>query len=180
MIRRLVFTLIIFIVFQAGSTFASSEMQTDRALEIQAAFLIKFCSYVTWPKEHFSTPESPVIVGILGRDPFGSKIDKIARSSRANGRNIEIRRFTDSSSIGQVHILFIAPSEADQLRKIASEISLRSVLLVSNIPGFLDSFGMVNFVIISKKIRFDISRTNSENAGLMISSKLLSVARKVE
>jgi hypothetical protein len=180
MIRRLVFLPIIFILFQASSISASSEMQSGRALEIQAAFLVKFCSYVTWPEERFSTPESPVIVGIIGRDPFGSKIDKIARSSRAGERNIEIRRCTDISSVGRVHILFIAPSETDRLQKIVSDIPANSVLLVSNIPGFLESSGMVNFVVVSQKIRFNISRTNSENAGLMISSKLLSVAHEIQ
>jgi len=180
MIRRLIFLPIIFILFQANSISAFSEMQSSRALEVQAAFLIKFCSYVTWPEERFSTPESPVVVGIIGRDPFGSKIDKIARSSRAGGRNIEIRRCTDISSAGQFHILFIAPSEADRVHEIVSEIPASSVLLVSNIPDFLDFSGMVSFVIVTQKIRFDISRTNSENAGLVISSKLLSVAHEIQ
>ncbi len=180
MLRRLVFLPIIFILLQAGSISASSEMQSGRALEIQAAFLIKFCSYVTWPEERFSTPGDSVIVGILGRDPFGSKLDKIARSSRAGERNIEIRRFSEPDSLGQVHILFIAPSEVARLHKIVSEIPDSAVLLVSNVPGFLESFGMINFVLVAKKIRFDISRTNSEKAGLTISSKLLRVAHEIQ
>jgi len=180
MLRRLALLPIFFILLQANTIAASSEIQSDKAMDIQAAFLIKFCSYVTWPEGSFSNPEDPVIVGILGRDPFGSKVDNIARSFKADGRNVEIRRFKYSASLGPAHILFISSSEAAQMSQITSELSGDPVLLVSNIPNFLEYSGMVNFLIVGKKIRFNISRTNSQKAGLTISSKLLRVAHEVK
>jgi len=155
---------------------AYGEVQSARALEIQAAFLVKFSSYVKWPAGTFSSSDSPVVIGIFGRDPFGSIIDKIARSYTTNGRRVEIRRCTDIVLLCTCNIVFITPSAMGEMDKILTAVSGQSILLVGDSSGFLDNGGMMNFVMVRKKIRFDISKTNSDRAGLEISSKLLKVA----
>lgn len=155
------------------------EVQSARALEIQAAFLVKFSSYVKWPNSAFSTPEAPIVIGIFGRDPFGSIIDQIARSYTTNGRRVEVRRCSDPVSLCNSHIVFVAPTATAQMKEIIAALSGRSVLLVGNSPRFLARGGMINFVTVGEKIRFDISKTNSDRAGLEISSKLLKVAHAV-
>lgn len=159
---------------------AHGEVHSARALEIQAAFLVKFSSYVKWPKGTFSTPESPIVIGIFGRDPFGSTIDKIARSYTANGRHVEIRRCHDLASLCTSHIVFVAPAARVQMKEIMVALSGRPVLFVGNYPEFLDRGGMINFVMVGKKIRFDISKTNSDRSGLEISSKLFKVAHAIK
>ncbi len=180
MLRRLLFLSIIFLLLQTNTIAVSGEIQSARAIEIQAAFLVKFSSYVKWPKESFLNPADPVIIGILGRDPFGSTIDKIARSFHTNNRSVEIRRFNDIGSLHRVHILFIPSAEIGKMNDINSALSNYAVLLTSNAPGFLEQSGMINFIMVNKKIRFNISRTNSQKAGLEISSKLLRVAHKIQ
>lgn len=172
--------MMVFVFLQINTTSARGELQSSRAMEIQAAFLIKFSSYVKWPKEAFSDSADPITVGIFGRDPFGSTIDAIARSFNANGRNVEVRRFKDPAAIHQSHILFIPASEMEKMNEITAALAGHSVLLVSNSSGFLDKSGIINFVMVGKKIRFNISRTNCQKMGLEISSKLFSVAHKIQ
>ena len=38
---------------------------------------------------------------------------------------------------------------------------------------------MINFVVVDDKVRFDVALARAEQAGLRISARLLSVARKV-
>ena len=180
MLHRLFFLIIIFILLQANAVSAAGEIQSARATEIQAAFLIKFSSYVKWPEGTFPDPDDPLIVGIFGRDPFGSTVDKIVRSFKANGRDVEVRRFKDPASLRRVHILFIPSSEIERMDKIMAALSGRSVLLVGNSPGFLEQSGIINFVMIGKKIRFNICRENYQKVGLVISSKLLTVAHEIK
>ncbi|MBU1454527.1 MAG: YfiR family protein [Proteobacteria bacterium] len=180
MFHKLFFFLIFSIFLQMNTISAYGELQSARAMEIQAAFLIKFSSYVKWPEEAFADARAPVTVGIFGRDPFGSAIDEIARSFNANGRNVEVRRFKDPPAIRQSHILFIPASEMERMDEITAVLSGRSVLIVGNSPGFLNKSGIINFVMVGKKIRFNISRTNCQKMGLDISSKLLSVAHKIQ
>ncbi len=158
---------------------ARSEIKGARAKEIEAAFLLQFSKYVKWPESSFSGSDAPVIVGILGRDPFGSVLDKIARSAKPNGRNVLIRRFDDLGSIRNSHILFVASSQVELMEKIREVLGDQPILLVGDSQDFL-KFGIVNFVMVDKKIRFNISRDNCKKSGLKISSKLLKVAHRVE
>jgi len=157
----------------------SDEVQTARALEIEAAFLVKFSSYIHWPKQAFSSPDAPLVIAIFGRDPFGSIIDSIARSYVMHGRNIEIRRCENVKNLCGSHIVFVAASAMGRMEEITSSARERPVLLVGNAPDFLARGGMINFVVVRNRIRFDINIKNSHQAGLEISSKLLKVARSI-
>ena len=149
------------------------------AKEIQAAFLVKFTAYVTWPAGTFADPDSSLIISIHGRDPFGTTIDNIARSYSSNGRNVEIRRCPNMDKSCSGNIIYIVPSGTDKGPSPLSVANSSAALLVGNEPKFLERGGMINFVKVGRKIRFDISKTNINKAGLEISSKLLNVARAI-
>jgi hypothetical protein len=168
-----------FLLLQITIMPAQADVRSDRALEIQAAFLVKFTSYVKWPPGTFSRPDAPVVIGIFGRDPFGSVIDTIARSYTTSGRYVEIRRCTDLVLLCTCNIIFVAPSAMVRLEEVVATVSGQPVLLVGDSPGFLDHSGIINFIMVGDRIRFDISRANCLKAGLEISSKLLKVANAV-
>jgi hypothetical protein len=60
------------------ATAVRAEIRGASAKEIEAAFLVQFSKYVIWPDSVFSGSDAPIILGILGRDPFGSALDQIA------------------------------------------------------------------------------------------------------
>lgn len=177
--RRLIIAGILLTLFWGTSSVAQGEIKGARAKEIEAAFLLQFSKYVKWPDSAFVRPDDPIIVGILGRDPFGSVLDKIARLSKVKGRAVEILRFDNLNSIKNSHILFVTSSEVEHMADIKELLADKPVLLVGDSQNFLQ-FGIINFVMVDKKIRFNISRVNCEQSGLKISSKLLKVAHEVE
>ena len=65
------------------------------------------------------------------------------------------------------------------MEAIIASAAKKPVLLVGNAPDFLKRGGMINFVVVNNRIRFDINTKNSRRAGLEISSKLLKVARSI-
>jgi hypothetical protein len=160
------------------ATAVRAEIRGASAKEIEAAFLVQFSKYVIWPDSVFSGSDAPIILGILGRDPFGSALDQIALKSRVSGRTVEVRRFDDLDSVKKSHILFVPSSETGRMEEIMDALGCIPVLLVGDSEDFLN-FGMINFVMVDKKIRFNISRKNCRKAGLRLSSKLLQVAHKV-
>jgi len=164
------------IVFTAYGT----GLQQSRVFEIEAAFLVQFSKYITWPAHCFKTEKSPVIIGIIGRDPFGTKIDRVARGFKSGNRSVEIRRIKgDMSDAGKCHILYITSGKTGMMTKIKKELSGKPIVLVSDTDNFLNQGGIIKFFISGTKIRFNISLTNSRRIGLKISSKLLEVAKKV-
>ncbi len=76
-------------------------------------------------------------------------------------------------------IIFISTSEEPHLAEILRLIGSESVLTVSDIDRFSLRGGVIEFSMVGNRVRFDINRRPAIAARLLISSKLLSVARAV-
>jgi hypothetical protein len=156
---------------KASADSAPSEYQ------VKAAFLYNFGRFVNWPTGTFAEANSPFIIGVVGRDPFGASLDKAVSGKTMTGHPIVIRRFRRVSDIEQCHVLFISDSERERLAKVLDRAEGRAILTVSEIDGFTARGGMINFVIESKKVRFDINAVAAQRVRLRISAKLLQLAR---
>lgn len=179
-LQRIHKVLICLLILMWIATPVGAGLQESREAEIKAAFLVQFSKYVSWPDQCFAESDSPIVIGILGRDPFGSKLDKISRSFKAQGRNIKVHRLSDLSNVEQCHVLYISTDKTGELAEIIAALPSMPIVLVSDISGFLDLGGIIHFITVGTKVRFNISLSNSKKIGLKISSKLLKVANKVE
>ncbi len=141
--------------------------------QIKAVFLYNFAQFVDWPPEAFADPQAPLVIGILGDDPFGASIDEAVRGERVNNRPMEIRRFRETDDFSNCHILFISHSEEGRLDEVLGRLKGRSILTVSDIDGFSKEGGIIRFVVESSKVRLRINLEASKQARLRISSKLL-------
>ncbi len=148
--------------------------------QIKAAFLINFTRFIDWPADKLPRPDTPIEIGILGDDPFGSDIDAMARNNTAGGHPLRIVRLATLEEIGLCHIVYISESASDRVsRGFLEGLGEASVVTVSDIRDFAQAGGMIGFRMRDKKVRLDINNRAAERAGLKISSKLLNVARIV-
>lgn len=141
--------------------------------QVKAVFLFNFAQFVSWPQ---TSPDAPIVIGILGDDPFGSYLDETVRGEKVNGRSLSIQRFRRGAEPRNSNILFIAQSERERASQIVSNLKGRSVLTVSDIDGFAELGGMIQFFTEKNKIRMRINLDAVRAANLKISSKLLRVA----
>jgi hypothetical protein len=157
---------------------ASSSAQEGQPTEYQvkAAFMFNFAKFVEWPPQAFTNASSPIIIGILGDDPFGSNLEQIIRNKTINEHPLRLERFRRITEAVHCHVLFISASEKQRVTEIMKELGGASVLTVSETEGFTESGGMINFVKESNKVRFQINDPAARKSKLKISSKLLSLA----
>jgi hypothetical protein len=73
-------------------------------------------------------------------------------------------------------VFFVGALPKEKVPQLLSDLGTAKVLTVGETDHFIDLGGMINFVKESNKIRFQINETAAKNAGLKISSKLLSLA----
>jgi YfiR/HmsC-like len=144
--------------------------------QVKAVFLFNFSHFVDWPPQAFTSPTEPFVIGILGTDPFGSRLDETVHGERIEGRPIIVRRFTKVEEIADCQILFIDGSESAQLDPIIRALDHRGILTVSEVDGAALSGVMVQFVTENNRIRLRINVESARAAGLSISSKLLRLA----
>src|SRR5579864_1476317 len=148
--------------------------------ELKAAMLYNLTQFVEWPASAFPNPKAPILLCILGRDPFGVSLSSTVPKDTVNGRPVLILRTQREDEVRSCHVLYISTSERKSTAQIFSTLNGSSVLTVGEIPHFAARGGMVQFALEDQQIRFDINVDAASRAGLKISSKLLMLAQIVK
>jgi uncharacterized protein DUF4154 len=147
--------------------------------QVQAVFLYNFSRFVEWPAQTFAAPNDPFVIGILGNDPFGARLDEAVRNEQINGHPLSVRRFRDIAQVENCQILFVDRSETAHLGQILAALDHRSTLTVSQADGAAQRGVMIQFATENNRIRLRINVDSARASGLTISSKLLRPAEIV-
>lgn len=148
--------------------------------QIKAAFIYNFARFVDWPTQAFASDTSPMIIGVLGKNVFGDDIEQIIGGRDIQGHPLEFKEFNSVADVTNCQVLFISPSEKNHLPKILDRLGNTNILTVGEADDFLDEGGIIHLLIVEDKVRFEINNQAAKKAGLTISSKLLSLAVKVQ
>jgi hypothetical protein len=163
------------------SFYAVVAAQSDQPSEhvVKAAFLFNFTKFVEWPDASFSDPHAPIVIGIVGDDPFGDSLARIISGQKAQGRAIVIVKYRRGDDLRHCHVLFISTSERFRAIQILSGLQQASVLTVSDIDGFAEAGGDMQFVMQENRVRFIVNLDAATQSKLRISAKLLALARVI-
>lgn len=150
--------------------------------KVKAAYLYNFSRYFDWPTDAFDDAQGHFVIGVLGKDPLGRQLDKLAQKKKIKNRKIVIQRFDSIEQLQSCHLLFITSSVTnDEFQAAIDKTKQASILVVSEHPWtkakgssihlFVDQADTVGFAI-------DIDVVNSQK--LQVSAKLLKLARVSE
>jgi hypothetical protein len=151
----------------------SAQTAVAREYQLKAVFLFNFAQFVAWPPPAFAAPDSPMVIGVLGEDPFHHALDDTVRGEKVEGHPIAIERYRRLEDLRPCHVLFICRSELPRLDQILARVKGQPVLTVGDAEGFAQRGGMIRFVSDNNKVRFRINVEAAKAANLSISSKLL-------
>jgi hypothetical protein len=157
----------------AAALTARAEAPAAPEYQVKAVFLFNFAQFVEWPARAFHDAHSPIVIGVLGDDPFGPFLDQAVQGEKIGSHPLVARRFHPGEDPAECQILFISRSESERLGKIIPRLKGAAVLTVGDSDGFIEQGGMVRFVTVKNKIRLKINVEAAKDAGLTISSKLL-------
>lgn len=141
--------------------------------QLKAVFLFNFAQFVEWPASAFAAPDAPLVIGVLGEDPFGAYLDEVVRGEKVDGHPLEVLRYRRVEDISTCHILFISRTEQDRLESLVARLKDRTILTVGDAEHFARRGGMIRFVTEHNRIRLHINIKAAEAASLKLSSKLL-------
>lgn len=91
---------------------AEVRAQENATLEYQvkAAFLYNFGKFVSWPDTNFDRPDAPLVIGVLGGNPFHDDLKNMIVDKTINGHPVIFRMVTALAGAKNCHILFISAS----------------------------------------------------------------------
>ena len=150
---------------------------------IKAGFIYNFAKLVEWPTTAFAQPDSPIVIGILGNDPFGATLDRIVADKKIDGRGFAVKRVKWSKDLRELkdcNILFVSSSEKDHVDSVVDGMKGLPILTIGDAPGFAKRGGIINFTLEDNKVRFEVNVEAAKHADLSISSRLLTLAKIVQ
>ena len=176
-----------------------ADSATNREYKIKAAFLYNFINFADWPEAKIADSNQPIIIGIIGSRDF-LKALKPAQHKKAKGRKIVVKYFPGyekprnsqdtndaqwnkkMEALKSCHVLLLCNCDFGPIEssgRIIRALKGSPVLTVGETDGFLESGGMINFLMEDEKVRFEINNTAARQAKLKIRSKLLRLAKRV-
>ena len=155
---------------------AESERAQYDEYGMKAACLSNFGKFTTWPDGTFGDAAAPLVIGILGTDPFGSSLEKVAQV-RISGRKVVIRRGRNVADMRGCQIVFIAKSERNRIGEILDALKGAAILTVGESEQFTRQGGAIGFWMNGDQVRFDINATAARRAGLQLDAQLQRLAK---
>jgi len=141
-----------------------------------------------------SGSDKPILLGVIGEDPFRDAFillkDKTVRDrkitikrfkglSKLKSQDKKIKLHPDIEDIKKCDLIFVCSSEQQYIGEILDPIRNESILTISEIQGFLEKGGVINFIIEKSRVRFEVNVAGAKRANMIIRSKLLRLAKRI-
>ena len=150
--------------------------QPAREYELKAVFLFNFTQFVDWPPSSFDTDQSPLVIGVLGDNPFGSYLDETVSGESIKSHPVVVHYYKNVEDVQACHVLFVTLTEITKRKKVLVTLKGKDILTVSDAQQFAAEGGMIRFFIANNKIKLQINLESAKASKMVFSSKLLRLA----
>jgi hypothetical protein len=151
----------------------------DSAAEytIKAGILVALAQYTTWPDQKLSRPDAVINICVLGKNPFGSVLEKTALLQK--GRPIVVHETLDVQEAIACQIVFIADHQNNTEQLWLSQLLGKSIVTVGESDQAILHGSVLNLVMINERIRFEVNWMAMEKARIRFSAPMLALAHKI-
>jgi hypothetical protein len=167
------------LVLASGWAAAAGSEKGMGEYQVKAAVVFNFTKFTDWPSNAFASATAPIVIGIVGEDPFGSTLDDLVRGEAVRERKLVVKRLRAGEDLQSCHVLFISRSEKERLSGVLRQLKGHPVLSVGDMNDFAEQGGMVSLKLAKENVKLEINQAAAEQAGLQISAKVLKIARIV-
>ncbi|HZW12836.1 MAG TPA: YfiR family protein [Noviherbaspirillum sp.] len=156
---------------------SASYAQRVPEYELKAAFAYNFVLFTEWPAD--TVYEGGTLnICINPNSAMRPSLNSL-QGKPAKGRKILIRALAVPDDIRSCHVLFIDSTDSERWLQIERHLRNASVLTISDEDGSPEG-GIIELSSDGNRVVFDIDMKKARNARLVLSSKLLRLARAVQ
>lgn len=146
----------------------------SKEYKVKAAFLYNFLKFIEWPQDQ---AETPLTICILGENPFDDALLPLQKK-QLHGRQLRVKQIKRSEPYDSLcQALFISPSEENYMLEILKKVAQKPILTISDIRNFILEGGGIGFYQEGGRVRFEINANAITEKKLIVSSKLLELAK---
>lgn len=154
---------------------AMAQRQAPEA-ELKAAILANMLLFVDWPSHGLQAADKLTLC-YLDTGPVSTALGKF-EGRLIKSKPLQVVRI-DISAVGGCHALYLSPLDAANLPRQFPNFPNVGILMIGDSPGYLQRGAMINLDIEGGRVVFDIDLRSVRRSGLVMSSKVLRLARQV-
>src|SRR5579864_1970893 len=139
----------------------------------KAEYLFKLVSFVDWPQNAFGSPSDAFHLCVVGQNPFGGLLDQAGQGQSPAQRPVSILLLKAVGTDDHCQLMYVDGDPQFVAQSLAA-VAGSPVLTVTN--DQTTAKGIVNFVLVQNRVRFEIDRAAALKNHLNVSSKLLDLA----
>ena len=177
-LRRLGIRLLAAAACVSGLT-QSVDVQNVTTGEVKAAFLYNFARFTEWPNTAFSSAASPFSIGIASDEALRQTVERVISGKVVGGRTLTTRIVRDAKDVADIQMLFVSGAGPSRIDELLKALRRQPVLTVGDVDSFCVQGGMINFLLEDNRVRFEIRIDATEQAGLRVSSRVLTLAKAI-
>jgi hypothetical protein len=144
---------------------------------VKSAFLYRFTGYVDWPAAALDRPE--FTIAVLGADTVAEELARFVPGRPIKNLPARVLAIHAIHEAASAQLLYVGPAYRGPLREVTDALGGKPVLIVTDREGALDEGSSVNFLLVDRRVRFEVSLAAATKAGLRIDPALLAVAAQV-
>lgn len=156
------------------ATSPAQEHRTAREEEVRAAFLFHLAQFVSWPPD--KAGNAPVRFCVLRDGNMVQTLNTAVSGKTVQNRPVEVVAVENVQSLPACHLAFLGTMRPKDLQQFVEQWPYPPVLLVGDSERFAEHGGMVNLVIASGKVSFEVNLATLQRARLSLRSQLLRFA----
>jgi hypothetical protein len=156
-----------------SATAASEPVQEN---DMKAAFVFNFAVFTEWPEAALSDG-APISLCAGAANPMLTALTQL-NDKLVNGHRITVR--ASGAPLRTCHVLVLDRHDRARWPQIKRELAGANVLTVSDDRGISEDGAMIGLSTEDQRIGFDIDLGAARGARLVLSSKLLRLARSVQ
>lgn len=139
--------------------------------DLKAAITYNIIRYVEFPGKPAAQPIQLCVLA----DADGARQIAALRGQRAGSRTIALRQI-DSGGANGCDAIYMGKADAAQIARLTQ----RGTLTLGDGRAFVSGGGMVGLVRTGNQIRFEVNLRSAREAGVVISSRLLRLAARIQ
>jgi hypothetical protein len=144
---------------------------------VKAAFLYRFTGYMEWPGQALQSDY--FTIAVMGGASVADELGKLVTQHSVKNLPIRVRTINAAKQALDAQVLYIGPQYTGDVRALIQSLATAPILIVTDSPRGLDNGAALNFMLVDRRVRFEVSLPSAHRAGIKVSSELLAVAARV-
>lgn len=153
--------------------------QSVTAPVLTAAFIFSFAKFTTWPTDLLA-PNQVLSLCVVGDEAVRDALEQTVEGRAIGAHKLSVRVLRSSDAVESCHLVYVNAAEFKRAEPQLRVAKAAPVLTVSDVVDFAESGGIAQLVQEGDRMRFTVNLAAARRARLILSSKLLKLAKVIE